>query len=214
MAEHPLGRRLVDAANGTFPAADLAVEVVGPPPGQADAVVAFSGHNLIAAPVDPGEVRTHLPDDDPGGPMSAPFLAWLGTHLGSAPGSLDVVLVAAGTGGGGAGLARRDDADATGRVARARVHRSEVVVHADLEGNGIVILGRGLAGRLEVSIEVPEAHRARGIGTRLARAALGLVPPDELVFAQVAPGNVASLRAFLAAGYRPICSEVLFLRPR
>ena len=29
--------------------------------------------------------------------------------------------------------------------------------------------------------------------------------------AQVSPGNVASLRAFLAAGYRPIGSEVLFL---
>jgi RimJ/RimL family protein N-acetyltransferase len=31
------------------------------------------------------------------------------------------------------------------------------------------------------------------------------------VFAQVAPGNAASLRAFLAAGFRPIGSEVLFL---
>jgi hypothetical protein len=32
------------------------------------------------------------------------------------------------------------------------------------------------------------------------------------LFAQVSPGNTASVRAFLAAGYQPICSEVLFLK--
>jgi len=32
------------------------------------------------------------------------------------------------------------------------------------------------------------------------------------LFAQISPGNVASLRAFLAADYRPVCAEVLFLR--
>jgi hypothetical protein len=38
------------------------------------------------------------------------------------------------------------------------------------------------------------------------------VPPAEPVFAQVAPGNAGSLRAVLAAGYRPIGGEVLFAR--
>jgi RimJ/RimL family protein N-acetyltransferase len=38
-----------------------------------------------------------------------------------------------------------------------------------------------------------------------------LIPKGDVVFAQVAPGNAASLRAFLAAGFRPIGSEVLFL---
>ena len=33
-----------------------------------------------------------------------------------------------------------------------------------------------------------------------------------VVFAQVAPGNAASLRAFLRAGFDPIGSEALFLR--
>jgi L-amino acid N-acyltransferase YncA len=75
-----------------------------------------------------------------------------------------------------------------------------------------VIVGRGLAGRLEVSIEVDPARRGRGIGEALAAGARSLAPDGEPIFAQVAPGNVASLRAFLAAGYRPICSEVLFLR--
>ena len=36
------------------------------------------------------------------------------------------------------------------------------------------------------------------------------VPPEgEWVWAQVAAGNTASLRAFLAAGFVPVCSEVL-----
>jgi RimJ/RimL family protein N-acetyltransferase len=33
---------------------------------------------------------------------------------------------------------------------------------------------------------------------------------SEPLWAQVAPANVASLRAFLAAGYRPVGAEVLF----
>jgi GNAT superfamily N-acetyltransferase len=74
-----------------------------------------------------------------------------------------------------------------------------------------VILGRGLAGRLEVSVEVEPEHRGAGLGRAMAEAARALAAPGELLFAQVSPGNVASVRAFLAAGYRPVCGEVLFL---
>ena len=35
-------------------------------------------------------------------------------------------------------------------------------------------------------------------------------PGASAPLAQVAPANVASLRAFLAAGYRPVGAEVLF----
>lgn len=211
--DHSLHVLLHRAAQGTFPPEDLAVEILRSPPGRADAVVAFSGHSVIAAPVDAAEVREQLPDDDPGGPMSAPFLTWLGTRLGAAPGMLDVVLVATGV-ATTAELSRGDDADAHARVARALTYRTEVEVYSDRAGDGVVIIGRGLAGRLEVSIEVDPDRRGGGIGSRLAKAALSLAPPGELLFAQVSPGNVASLRAFLRAGYRPICSEVLFLRQR
>ena len=212
---HPLNTLLDDAARGRFPPADMDVDVLPSPPGESDAVVAFSGHNVVAATVDPAEVRAHLPDDDPGGPMSAPFLTWLGSRLGAEPGSLDLVLVAertdaavhAGT------LIPREDAVAHARVTRALLHRSDVAVYSDRERGGVVVVGRGLAGRLEVSIEVEPSRRGEGLGTALARSALQLVPTDEPLFAQVSPGNAASLRAFLSAGYRPICSEVLFLRP-
>ena len=204
---------LADAAAGRFPTADLAVEVLPPPAGPSDAVIAFSGHNVIAATVTADEVLAHLSDDDPGGPMSATFLAWLGERIDAVPGSLDVVLVADGL-GAPASLDQRADADAHDRVTRAQRYRSDVSVHTDAGRSGVVILGRGLAGRLEVSIEVDPERRGQGLGAELARAARTLVPAGEPLFAQVAPGNAASLRAFLAAGYRPIGSEVLFLRSR
>jgi GNAT superfamily N-acetyltransferase len=216
--EHRLVKLLREAARDRFPPADLACEVVPSPPGRSDAVVAFSGHNVIAAGVDAADARSHLPGDDPGGPLSAPFLTWLGLQLGTPPGSLDVVLVADGTGRTDPGrplteVSDDDLPDAFGdRVARARRYRTDVRLFADAERHGLLILGRGLAERREVSLEVHPRRRGRGIGAALARAALGAIPDGEALFAQVAPGNVASLRAFLRAGYRPIGAEVLFLR--
>ncbi len=75
---------------------------------------------------------------------------------------------------------------------------------------GIVIVGRGLCGRWEVGYEVAEDHRGRGLGRRLVAAARGLVPAGEPLWAQVAPGNAASMRSTLAAGFVPVAAEVLF----
>lgn len=214
--EHRLVRLLREAARDRFPAADGTVEILGRPPGRSDAVVAFTAHTVISADVEADELRAHLPDHDPGAPMSAPFLTWLGLQLGTPPGSLDVVLVADGTGRPDPDhqLTEVDEADPAfdERIARARAHRTDVRLFADAGARGIVILGRGLGERREVSLEVALRRRGRGVGTALARAALGLVPEGEQLFAQVAPGNVTSLRAFLRAGYRPIGAEVLFLR--
>ncbi len=93
------------------------------------------------------------------------------------------------------------------RVARAERYR--VDVRAYQVPGGLLVLGRGLAGRWEVAVEVDPAYRGRGLGRRLAAAAPGLVPPGEPLWAQVAPANVASVRAFLAAGYRVVGAEVL-----
>jgi GNAT superfamily N-acetyltransferase len=78
------------------------------------------------------------------------------------------------------------------------------------DGQGLVLIGRGLEGRWEFALDVEPASRGRGIGRALASAARGLVGPGESVFAQVAPGNVASVRAVLAAGFRPFSAEILF----
>ena len=95
------------------------------------------------------------------------------------------------------------------RVARARLHRTGVRVWTTPDGAGVLVLGRGVAGRWEVSVEVDPVARGRGLGKALVAAAPALVPGATL-WAQVAPANTASLRAFLGAGYRPVCAEVLF----
>jgi len=60
-----------------------------------------------------------------------------------------------------------------------------------------------------VSIEVEPALRGFGLGRGLFTAARGLLPAGQHVWAQVAPGNAASVRAALAAGFRPVGAEVL-----
>ncbi len=187
------------------------------PPGRADAVVAFTSHAVVAADVGEAAVRRRLPKDEPSAPMSTAFLAWLGKQLKTEPGDIDVVLVA--HPGWASPKALRlspfeGDAADHERVARAHRYRADVRVFTDADQRGLVVIGRGLAERLEVSIEVFPEHRGHGVGADLARAALTLVDTGEPLYAQVAPGNVASLRAFLAAGYRPIGAEVLFLRDR
>jgi hypothetical protein len=212
-SDHPLAAILVDAARGSFPAPDGSVDVLARPPGPTQAVVGFTAHHVVAADVPPDEVHERLDPADLGAPMAAPFLAWLGERLGARPGMLDLVMI---TFGGQEDrspieLVTRGDLGDHPRVARSMRYRDDLRVFSDPEGAGVLMLGRGLAGRWEVSIEVDPAHRERGLGRTLAAAARRLIPQDEPLFAQVTPANVASMRAFLAAGYRPIGSEVLFL---
>jgi GNAT superfamily N-acetyltransferase len=96
------------------------------------------------------------------------------------------------------------------RVVRALRHRTGVRVWQTPDDAGLLTLGRGVCGRWEVALEVTPAARGRGLGTALAAAAPALVPAGAPLWAQVAPANTASLRAFLAAGYRPVGAEVLF----
>jgi GNAT superfamily N-acetyltransferase len=209
---HRLASLLADAARGVFPPPDGTVEVVGPPAGRADAVVAFTAHTVVACPLSEAEVRAQLEPGDLGAATAARFLVWLGSRLGASPGSLDALLVAPRTARPPRESLdlRRVDASSSPRVARAARYRSELATYG-VDG-GVLVLGRGLANRLEVAIEVEPDRQNRGLGQALARAAVRLAPPDEPLFAQVAPGNAASLRTFLAAGYRPIGAEVLFLR--
>ena len=210
---HPLLGLLLDAARGRPPAPDGAVEVLPPLRGPVDAVLAFTAHHVVVGDVDPELVAAWLPDGDLSAPMGAPFLAWLGGQLGSRPGSLDVVLAAEGLGGEPPlELLPVADPDRHQRVARALHYRAGVEVWTDPEQAGMLLLGRGLAGRRELAFEVEPARRNRGLGRRLVAAARHLTPPGEPLFAQVAPGNAASLRAVAAAGFRPLGAEVLFDR--
>ena len=59
--------------------------------------------------------------------------------------------------------------------------------------------------------EVDPGYRGRGLGRGLAAAARHLVPGGAPLWAQIAPGNAASVRAFLAAGYVLVGAEALLL---
>ena len=206
-------RLLEDAAGGVPPPPDGVVEVWPGPAGPVDAVLAFTAHHVVAAGVDPDLVASRLPVGDLGAPMSAGFLGWLGERLGSHPGSLDVVLAAPGL-GGDPPLALRpvEDPARHPRAARAQRYRRDLRIWADADGAGVLVVGRGLAGRREVSFEVEPSRRNRGLGRLLVAAARHLIPAGEPLFAQVSPGNAASLRVVEAAGFRPIGAEVLFHR--
>jgi GNAT superfamily N-acetyltransferase len=187
------------------PPADASVTVLPAPLGARAVVVGGTAWHVVAADVHPEWVAARVADDPIAAPLSARFLSALADRIGYEPGVLDNVLVAS----PGASDLELVPADLEHpRVERALLHRSDVRVWATRDGAGLLTLGRGVAGRWEVSLEVDPACRGRGLGTALARAARSLVSGP--LWAQVAPGNTASLRAFLAAGYRPVGAEVLF----
>jgi RimJ/RimL family protein N-acetyltransferase len=213
---HPLVHLLMEAAAGRFPPPDGRVEVVGPPPGPSDAVVAFTAHSVIAAGLDPEEVLDRLEPGDFGAPMSAEFLAWLAGRLGTRAGMMDLVMVAPRPEADEdlPELVQRDDLVDHPRLERSRRYRRDLRCYSDVQGRAIIVVGRGLAGRWEMGIEIEPDHREFGLGRLLARSTARLAPDGQPLFAQVTPGNTRSIRAFLAAGYRPIGSEVVFLRER
>ena len=203
-APHPLSAILEAAAGGSFPPVDVACEVLPPDVGGLRAVVAFTGHAYVLADVDAAELKARGADGY-GGASRPQVLQWLAEPDGRV-GSLDVVLVTEGL--PGPSLPRRSDLDDHPRVRRAAGYRTDIAVHGD--DVGLVVLGRGLVGRRELSVELLDVGAAgQGHGRRLIRAGLAVLEPGERCWAQVAPGNAASLRAFLACGFVPICSEAL-----
>jgi hypothetical protein len=210
---HPLRVVLDDAAAGRFPPADGRIDVFPSPGDTADAMVAFTGHFVLAADIDPAAVAARAPAGDFSIPMSAAFLEWVAERLGSSPGTHDVLLAAPADPGAAASIPLReaDDLDHP-RVARAARDRRDVRVFVADDGAGVVVVGRGVCDRWEVAYEVDPGVQSRGLGRALVGAARRLVPPGETVWAQVAPGNAASLRSTLAAGFVPVGAEVLFPR--
>jgi GNAT superfamily N-acetyltransferase len=185
------------------------VTVLPAPLGARAVVVGGSAWHVVAADVDPAWVSAAVAHDPIAAPLGARFLAALADRLGAEPGSLDAVLVAP-PAPAAPGLELVPAEVDHPRVRRALEHRADVRVWSTPDGAGVLILGRGVAGRWEVSVEVGPSARGRGLGTALVSAAPALLPDGEPLWAQVATANTASLRAFLAAGYRPVGAEVLF----
>jgi GNAT superfamily N-acetyltransferase len=197
------------AARGAFPPEDGRTQVVPAAAGAGAAVLSFTAHHVVAADVPAGEVLARIDPGNLNGPVAPDVLAWLASRTGLRAESLDVVLGwVPGRGAPGARPLREIEPGEHPRVVRARRWRRDLRVFAG-EG-GIVLLGRGLAGRLELSVEVEPELRGRGLARVLVPAALATAAPDEPVFAQVAAANATSLRALQGAGFAAVGAEVLF----
>jgi hypothetical protein len=196
------------AARGSFPPEDGRTEVVAAVAGAPAAVLSFTAHHVVAAGVPADEVLARVDPGDLKGPLAPGVLIWLGERTGLVAGSLDVVLAWVPGRTADAAAVREVEPGDQPRVVRARRWRRELRV---FEGDGgMVLLGRGLAGRLELSVEVARGDRDRGLARRLVAGALAAAAPREPVFAQVAAANAASLRALQPAGFAAVGAEVLF----
>ncbi|MFI6403243.1 GNAT family N-acetyltransferase [Streptomyces sp. NPDC050548] len=204
-------RDILDAvARGVFPPPDGRTTVV-PQASERDAgVLAFTAHAVVFIDEDPQWVYDTLaavPCDALAAPMNPRFLTALLDRTGRTAENVDAMLVGSPLPGEPPlPLEEITDGDHP-RIVYARGRRDDV--RAWTTEGGVVVTGRGIAGRLEVSVEIEEGVRQRGLGRALVTAARHLAA--EPLWAQVAPGNARSMRAFLAAGYRPVGSEALLL---
>jgi GNAT superfamily N-acetyltransferase len=211
-----LGEILDQAAGARFPPPDGGVTILpAQPSARAAGVIAFTAHSVVFVDADPEWVAGQLPPDSLSGPLTPAFLEALCARTGRHAQSTDVLAVAGPLAGVPepelelACLTESAGGPVHPRLARARRYRDEV--RAWQADGGILMLGRGVGGRWEVAVEVDEDQQGRGLGRRLALAARHLVPGGAPLWAQIAPGNVASMRAFLAAGYRPAGAEALLI---
>jgi GNAT superfamily N-acetyltransferase len=208
---------ILDAvAAGRYPPPDGAVTILAQPSDRDAGVFSMTGCAVVFADTDSDWIIAQLPPGDLSAPLSAPFLAALADRLGRSSHSVDMVACAPALAGSLAPdmplaeLTPTSAHPAHPRVARALRYRDHV--RAWQTTGGVVLIGRGLAGRFEVAVEVEPEHRGRGLGARLAAAARHLVPAGATLWAQIAPANSASVRAFLRAGFRPVGAEALLSR--
>jgi hypothetical protein len=204
-ARQALAAILEAVANGQYPPADGRVTILPQPSARDAGVFAFTAHSVVFADADPDWIATQLPPGDLSAALSPRFLHALATRLGREAHQTDM-LVCAGALAGPPPIELAAEADpAHPRITRALRYRDDI---RTWQGDGgVLLLGRGAAGRWEVAVEVDGGHRGRGLGRSLATAARHLVPAGTPLWAQVAPGNAASVRAFLAAGFRPVGAE-------
>jgi GNAT superfamily N-acetyltransferase len=208
VSENRLLDVLHDSARGRFAAVKDGLWILPAPPGPAMAILGLPGRHVVASSAPEDWVCAHLPPGDLMAPLSPQFIAQLSARIGRTDDGIDVLLAARAL-DGTPGLAEVDPTEHP-RALRALAHRDEVRTFSDVDQEATILLGRGLAGRLEVAVEVSPGARNRGVARRALHHARQLLNPGDVLFAQTAAANAASLRALLAAGYAPIGAEVLF----
>jgi hypothetical protein len=214
--EHPLAGVIAGAAEGRFPDPDGNWHRVPPWRPGLEAVVSFTAHAVFAVAPDITDDRlAALGADGFGGAHDPRLIAALAGPDGWID-VLDMLMAARGT--GRAGLPPRlVDRPDLGTHPRARFaarirDNLRVLGFPDPHRSALAIISRGIAGLTELSFELEPGRRRQGGGAGLVADALSVVPAGQLVVAAVAPGNAASVRALLSAGFVPLGSLQLFRR--
>src|SRR5262245_57366908 len=160
-----LAEILDDAARGRFPPPDGTTTVVAQPSRRDAGVISFTAHSVVFTDEDPHWVRTVLASmrcDELAAAMNPRFLTALLDRTGRTNDTIDLLAVADRLPGEPAlSLWEIPDPDHP-RVVRARQHRDDVQAWAT--DGGLLVIGRGVAGRWEAAIEVDEDARDKGVG--------------------------------------------------
>jgi hypothetical protein len=214
--EHPLAGLIAAAAAGRFPDPDGSWRSVPPWRPGLEAVISFTGHAVFAVAPDISDHRlAALGADGFGGAHDPRLIAALAGPEGWID-CLDMLMAGHGTARAPSPLIDRPDLAAQPRAqfaARIRSHL-RVLGYPDPGRSALAIISQGIAGLTELSFELEPGRRGRGGGFQLAADALSMVPAGRLAVAAVAPGNAASVRALLSAGFLPLGSVQLFRRAR
>jgi hypothetical protein len=194
--------------------------VGGPVPGPCDSVALFADHVVVAADVSESWVLEHFapqqlsrpPEDSSTG--FAVFLAALAERLGNPPISASLLTVSPyraeylhGT------LEPGGEADP-----KWAAYHTEVQCHRyrGAATSGVIAIGRGPGGRWDVHLRIDESDGSgSGAAHELLTAAKTVVPDRGLLFGSAPLHDPRLLRIGMSSGFRPVCTEVLFLtRPR
>ena len=210
---HPLTTLLRAAARRALPPVDGTVAACPAPSGPCAVAVAIGGLSMVAADVAPEWVSEHVPRG-PGGAVAPPFLAALADRLGVPTPGVDVLLVARKPPQAGprTALVPSDRVDATWAA-----DRTDVTSWAAADGAGVIMIGRGPGGRLDLRVELEGSDRqwltAATVvrGRDLLEAARTLADGD--LFASVPAYDATALRTYLCGGFRAVGAEARFRTP-
>jgi hypothetical protein len=214
--EHPLARLIAGAAAGRFPDPDGGWRRVPPWRPGLEAVVSFTGHAVFAVAPDITDHRLDSLGADGFGGAHDPRLIAALAGLDGWIDCLDMLMAGLGTGRAGAPprLVDRPDLASHPRAQFAATIRDHprALGYPSPQRSALAIISRGIAGLTELSFELEPGRRGQGGGAALAADALAALPSGQLAVAAVAPGNAASVRALLSAGFVPLGSLQLFRR--
>lgn len=212
-ARHPLARLLRDVAAGNFREADGGWTRVSPWSQQHQAIIALTGHAVLAVSYDITDAQLEALGVDGFGAAHHPSVV---SALAGPTGwidSLEVLMLGVGTGNDGhESLVSRPELAKHPLVDHVRrsSQNLQVMGSRDPNDHDVVVVSQGVAGLRKLSVALAPEHQHQGRAAHLVSQALSCVPENELIAVSVPPGNAIALRAALSSGFVPVGSMQVF----